>query len=529
MTDFNAVRDQILGDKDVRDEDRIEVNQRHLIDKILARYSSEYTVYREVLQNANDAGASSFEIEFHTISNRNNLRSNSLILDKNLNSVDLDIRDSRVTAVTLRNNGRPFDENDWSRLKKIAEGNPDETKVGFFGVGFYSLFSICEEPIVISGEKCLAFYWRGDQLYARSGKAPSSHDSKWTSIHLKIREKDYDFPHPDSFAHFCSKAILFTQFLDGIFVYLYPEVRLKESDENLNVSENSNNNIKELIFSVLKKRAIAQDLSIQPKDTLKNKARTIPNGIFSLTRANCQPIQIDLYKRYTSFHLSSETNSGSLFTSLWTIAKALVKSKAQEAAEKMQKAPGLFSLFLRVINCEVEVNCSSSLVKDMERSTKKRPPKSTKLHLLYRNYDEAQASHDGYDLKIVHPVLEGVLPAIPLIQTGYKNVDQKTIGKLFIGFETHQTTGLGFHIAGPFIPTVERESLDFVDRALAQWNEELLRACGILCRCIYDNEVYLISTLYSHQDLVSFSFYDSFDFGRQKSFPKITGSEATIF
>jgi hypothetical protein len=36
---------------------------------------------------------------------------------------------------------------DWDRLRTIAEGNPDESKIGFFGVGFYSAFSICDEPM----------------------------------------------------------------------------------------------------------------------------------------------------------------------------------------------------------------------------------------------------------------------------------------------------------------------------------------------------------------------------------------------
>ena len=34
---------------------RVEVNQRALIDKILARYASNNAVYRELLQNSNDA------------------------------------------------------------------------------------------------------------------------------------------------------------------------------------------------------------------------------------------------------------------------------------------------------------------------------------------------------------------------------------------------------------------------------------------------------------------------------------------
>lgn len=38
-------------------------------------------------------------------------------------------RQTLLGALTLRNNGRPFTDEDWTRLKKIAEGNPDEQKV----------------------------------------------------------------------------------------------------------------------------------------------------------------------------------------------------------------------------------------------------------------------------------------------------------------------------------------------------------------------------------------------------------------
>lgn len=55
----------------------------------------------------------------------------------------------------VRNDGQLFRTEDWDRLKKIAEGNPDETKVGAFGVGFYSAFSVCDEPVVSSGSKVM--------------------------------------------------------------------------------------------------------------------------------------------------------------------------------------------------------------------------------------------------------------------------------------------------------------------------------------------------------------------------------------
>jgi len=54
------------------------------------------------------------------------------------------------------------------RLKRIAEGNPDTEKIGAFGVGFYSVFSICEQPIVSSGKECMTFFWDDrDQLFIR--------------------------------------------------------------------------------------------------------------------------------------------------------------------------------------------------------------------------------------------------------------------------------------------------------------------------------------------------------------------------
>jgi hypothetical protein len=34
-----------------------------------------------------------------------------------------------ITRVIYKNNGIDFQQEDWDRLKKIAEGNPDESKV----------------------------------------------------------------------------------------------------------------------------------------------------------------------------------------------------------------------------------------------------------------------------------------------------------------------------------------------------------------------------------------------------------------
>lgn len=118
-------------------ESNVTVNQRALIDKVLARYSSESTYLREIIQNADDSGAHSVCVELHTDG-----------------VVDLAKLDStKISRIVISNDGEPFQDVDWKRLQSIAEGNPDDTKIGAFGVGFYSVFSICEEPYVVQ------IYW----------------------------------------------------------------------------------------------------------------------------------------------------------------------------------------------------------------------------------------------------------------------------------------------------------------------------------------------------------------------------------
>lgn len=98
-----------------------------------------------------DASSSSIQIHFHTSSPDPSKPPNLM---------------TKCDRIVFKNNGMPFRSEDWTRLKRIAEGNPgkktkessifffrslnkiiDEQKIGAFGVGFYSLFSVCENPL----------------------------------------------------------------------------------------------------------------------------------------------------------------------------------------------------------------------------------------------------------------------------------------------------------------------------------------------------------------------------------------------
>ncbi|KAI8973522.1 hypothetical protein BDF20DRAFT_837459 [Mycotypha africana] len=412
-------------------EEKVEVNQRHLIDKILARYSAEYVLYRELMQNADDASSSAVQIHFQT--NDASLGNNK---QPNLSS--------KCNKIIFKNNGMVFRPEDWQRLKRIAEGNPDEQKIGAFGVGFYSLFSICENPFVSSGSQCMAFYFKGDQLFAKRADIPTdeSSDKVWTSFLMDLREP-MEMPNIDHFTRFLTTSMGFTANLKEITVYFDQQI----------------------IFRIRKREAEPRAMSV---DAHKMLLTTVPAKMFTLYGADIRPIQLDAEK-YTPPSIFSPL--ANLLSSSTTHSTSTVTKN--ESGLPVEKG----SIFLRVVTGSVKVNVSQSFEKEMERSTKKKPPKMTKIQLVYTGKDELDASENKNQM---------FRDLIPFPHQG----------RVFIGFPTHQTTGYCCHMAARFIPTVERESIDFADRYISLWNKELLVMGGLLARLVYNDEMEQIRRLY---------------------------------
>lgn len=233
-------------------EIRVEVNQRHLIDKILARYSAENTIFRELLQNSNDACAENIVIEFNTK------------VQQGLSSLWTKVH---AESVVYKNNGKAFSPDDFSRLCKIAEGNPDETKIGFFGVGFYSLFSICEEPFITSGHQTMAFLWRKDMLYTKRGQLPAESQSEWTTFYLPCREP---IPVPDmpEFARFIATSLAFATQIKTVQVLI-------DSKE---------------VLSFNRKSSSPKPLEITDSASYTFKS---PNDLFKLKAINISKVQVN--------------------------------------------------------------------------------------------------------------------------------------------------------------------------------------------------------------------------------------------
>ncbi|CCM02906.1 uncharacterized protein FIBRA_05020 [Fibroporia radiculosa] len=459
-------------------DESVEVNQRALIDKVLARYSGEFTVFRELLQNSDDASAKSVEIHFETkdfLDKRGNNEEAYNAESSNEKKHELDQKAALVHQWTFRNDGMSFRDEDWNRLKKIAEGNPDEEKIGAFGVGFYSLFSVTEEPFVTSGGQWMGFYWKDkkDQLFARRGKLPSADTDVWTTFEMSLREPA-PIPRAFDLTRFLASSLTFMTHLREVSVFL-DDRRISRLNKNAG-SPNSvgiPQGLKNLSL-----RGIMQVKDIQ----------TTP---LSIKTELIRWVYMSGSERKSTVVVSKPTpavGSGSFFSSLF--ASLSGTSTPQRPVTPLQPVSANdadsteiieSSVTLSVFTAEVMVKIDQKLRRELNRATKKNPPTSMRLELIYTGKDEYDASieEDKKQPEMTGSVFQGL------------RADIEGVGaaKIFIGHATGQTTGIAGHIAARFIPTVERESIDLMDRTVAVWNEELLYVGGFLARAAYELEM----------------------------------------
>jgi hypothetical protein len=305
---------------------------------------------------------------------------------------------------------------------QVKQFDADETKVGFFGVGFYSLFSICEEPFITSGEHTMGFFWRKDMLYTKRGILPENARSEWTTFYLTCREP-IELPAVDEFSRFLASCLAFTTKLQRVEVFF----------DN------------ERVIQFHRRGQVPRPLEI-----VKGAYHVYsPHKIFKLESISISQIQLDV--------------------------------------EIGGKFDIRVTLFMKIATGTARVSLPSRMIDEMQRTTKKSPPKAVSLMLMLSNFEE----HDStlQTIRGSESIFEQLIP------------HPERQGHVFIGFPTHQTTGCPIQIAGHFIPTVERESIDFVDKTLQVWNVEYLSVFGILARICFDNEAGKIKELLANMNL----------------------------
>ncbi|KAG6829550.1 hypothetical protein H0H92_004219 [Tricholoma furcatifolium] len=469
-----------------RDES-VEVNQRALIDKVLARYSGEFTVFRELLQNSDDAQATSVEIHFDT---QAYIDSVSAERSEGGSSKALpDLKSTPVHRWSFKNNGIIFRDEDWNRLKKIAEGNPDEEKIGAFGVGFYSLFSVTEEPFVTSGDQWMGFYWKDkkDQLFARRGQLPKEDEpSPWTTFEMVLREPS-PIPVAFDFTRFLTSSITFMNYLSDVSFFLDDQclARLKKTPgvpKELGLPKGLQPTSSSGIMTVKRIKCIRTSTAT----TISYRADKWLHIALHIQAEVMQWVYSSGSEKKRAFAiLKPKVTTGGFFSSLFGFGGSSTPQRQSTPLPPVKDVNphtvNETSVALSIFTADADVRLNKKLAAELHRSTKKNPPNKLKYELIYTANDEYDASVKEEEQQ---PASTG-----SIFQGLRADLDGSGATRIFIGHATGQTTGIGGHMAARFIPTVERESIDLMDRNVATWNKELLFVGGFLARAAYEIEM----------------------------------------
>ncbi|KAI0600534.1 hypothetical protein F4775DRAFT_546316 [Biscogniauxia sp. FL1348] len=467
--DYGRLRAAAL--RDGEDEEAVTVDTRALIDKVLARYSGEWTTLRELIQNAADAQATTVKIRWETLPSTQVPLPPTTDRSEILKHV---MANHTLRRLIVQNNGQPFTKTDWGRLKRIAEGNPDETKIGAFGVGFYSVFADCEEPFISSGNEAMAFYWKGNALFTRKLQLPEDQRSSDTAFVLDYRNATTTLPNFLSVSQFLATSLTFVA-LQHIEFWIddYRVLALhKKASPSVDV-------------------ALTRDVETTTKERLM-RIQSVDQSSAQIDATFMSAIgwkpQVATSAKNEAYGFgNSEMPSLRSFFSRLTAntsskhAKAAKEEKAvQEAISEDITALSTSTIFLRVTTAAIKTSVGGNFAAELERATKKPPPKVAKLSILTSSYDETQASESSQLSSPVSKATDVFASVLP----------SKRGGRIFIGFPTTQTTGAGMHISAPsVIPTVEREAIDLNARWVRTWNIEMLRAAGIMTRIAFSNEM----------------------------------------
>ncbi|EGE83651.1 HATPase_c domain-containing protein [Blastomyces dermatitidis ATCC 18188] len=460
--DFNALKARTLGSGN--DEEAVTVNTRALIDKVLARYSGEWTVLRELLQNAADACASNVTIKFETLPSTSVPAPTEPDPSASLKHV---ISHHTLKRLILTNNGTPFSPNDWARLKRIAEGNPDETKIGAFGVGFYSVFSDCEEPFVSSGSEAIAFYWKENALFTRRLKLGEADSSPNTNFVLDYRNTTSPVPALMPLCQFLASALTFVG-LESVELWLdgWKLAHLAKKvapSVNIEIPRDVQTKTNEELMTV---SSVLQEVAQMNATWMEAVSWKTPSNASRFDSSRHHDPTVSLKSFFSRLTGSSSTNNS-------TKTANPDKASKNEAKENLL-ATKTSSVLFHISTGTIKTSVVPSFARELERATKKPPPKTTTLAVLTASYDLRKPGQNNNPRDT--DIFASVLPS--------------KSGRIFIGFPTHQTTGLNAHISAPsVIPTVERESIDLNARWVRTWNVELLRAAGIVCRIAFSAEM----------------------------------------
>ncbi|KAG9310196.1 hypothetical protein JVU11DRAFT_9834 [Chiua virens] len=440
----------------------VQVNQCALIN-ILARYPGEFNVLRELIQNADDAEAKNVKVHFLTED-----------LEK---SQPTDISKVMVCGWIVVNDGNAFTDEDWGRLKKIADGNKNCSKVGAFGVGFYSVLSKTDKPLVKSSNKSLQFVKGGDGKLRN--RFVDCSPISGTSIELELRTRE-PLPKLDNLARFLVSSVTFLTNIETAEVYL-DDTRLLH----------------------IHKEPCKPPVEVPIPQHLVGVTSSEALTIKSIERT-AQTITIDA----AECTFPSEPTSSSVVDTADTIAERRdgpAEDHTTRASQSVNTVLEANAITHDLYIAEIDVNLQSD--SDMSRGIKscmKSLPSTFECKAVYFNPEQSDTLH-GIKNSRSH-----IVKHLASMFSGPQGIFPENDRRVLMdrsGQSTNQTTGIGLHISAHFLPTIEHSSIDLANgqvagvyrinvgrcsqlKLLKAWNEEVLWVAGFLARVVYEKEMH---------------------------------------
>lgn len=409
--DYNALQAQAV---ETGDEQAVTVNTRDLIDKVLSRYAREWTTLRELIQNAADAGATRVKIKIETTPS---VKVPTPQADDPATRLRHVMHNHTVSQWVIENDGQRFSSQDWSRLTEIAKGNPDETKIGAFGVGFYSVFDISDKPFVLSGSEALRFYWKGDALFTKRLKLGYMQNTDTTFL-LPVRDGDASVPQGRKLLSLC-------QFLTGSMTF----VGLQSIDLWLDE------------WRMLHlQRTTADSVTLNIPNSI---SRTTSDGLMQIKSVTQEAVQLEAEWIGALAWTSGQRTGGGVDAVLEPAKKSLFSffRKGAESQSQSDDKPPLGAKtgnasggnltaicshknFFHINKASIQTSIPRNLNTEFLRSRKKPPPEKTSLSYLSQSYEERAASKADA-ASIALKLFSSVVPS--------------TKGYVYIGFATSQS------------------------------------------------------------------------------------------
>ena len=382
--------------------------------------------------------------------------------------------------VVVHNDGRLFGTDDWNRLTSIAEGNPNIGSIGMFGVGFYSVFELSDEPIVHSGGEALVFGWKGKTLYSKRATLPPHEHTKDTRVILRYKDTATKVPDLVELGQFLAATLTFVD-LSRIELWLdeWNVLSLSKKRNGLSIARivDIKTGTEHMKIRKVEQETIQMDAFWL--DAIYGEAGE-PSPAPAMIPAGSAVTRLDGHSHVAHKRLKrpwawlrtapSEKAAKSPVTPLGETPLIEQDSSVDQdwpnAEELTPRVPNA-TIFLYITTAAVSTQIPGKLASGIEAVTKKKLPVLTSVSVLASCRNQPEPC----------PIFKYVLPST------------SEPGRIFIGFSTLQTTGFQAHIRMSSIPTVDREHIDLSTKHVKIWNEELLQVAGIVGRVAWAEEM----------------------------------------